>query len=287
MTVVGEKLRRERVRQGIGLADLAHDTRINLKYLEAIESGDSSRIPGGFFYRSFVRQYALALSMDPGELESDLERNREAEAAILSAALAAAQFPIKQPDPMITAANHRPASGRTWTYVLLLVGVAAGCSMFYSWWRQIETGASTAIARPAARVPDAKAEAVPARNQPVSRPISNPDAGVAARTEPAATMPVAVPEPGDKVVIELSVREATWLSISSDGKTVFSGMLEPSQTKVLGGKSRTLLRVGNAGALEITWNGKPIPPIGGRGQVKNVVFTPENYRILSQAGGSL
>jgi hypothetical protein len=40
------------------------------------------------------------------------------------------------------------------------------------------------------------------------------------------------------------------------------------------------MRVGNAGGLEVRWNGKPIGPIGPRGQVRVVLFTPENFQIL-------
>ena len=83
------------------------------------------------------------------------------------------------------------------------------------------------------------------------------------------------------VVLNLSATEKTWLSITSDGKQIFSGVLEPSQTKTLTGLDAAKLKVGNAGGLEVRWNGKPIGPIGPRGQVRVVLFTPENFQILS------
>jgi cytoskeletal protein RodZ len=278
MTSVGEKLRSERIRQGIDLAVLARDTRINLKYLQAIESGDPSKIPGGFFYRSFVRQYALALAMDPAELESELERAREAEMPLLSAALESAQFQPRTPDPIVVATNRRVAGRRLMAYVAMLVGVVAGCSAFYSWWRGLEAkDLLTTSPQPQVQAQSAS----PAPSEAVSTPAP---ARTAPDSNPTAIVPVAAPGPDDKVVVALSVREATWLSITSDGKQIFSGILEPSQTRVLGGKTRAFVRVGNAGGLEIIWNGKPIGPIGERGQVRNVLFTPENYQILSTAG---
>lgn len=276
MTSVGDQLRRERIRQGIDLASLARDTRINQKYLEAIEAGDPAPLPGGFFYRSFVRQYALALGMDAHELEAELDRVREAEAPVLSAALQDAKFPLKAPDPIVTATNRRLASGRTWGYVLLLVGVLAGCSAIYSWWHRLESPEPKVTAavesKPAAAV-------VPAASPAASSPA------------PAAPAPAPATEPAsaadsDKVVLSVTVKEKTWLSITSDGRPIFSGILEPSETKVLGGKERARIRVGNAGGLEITWNGKQIGPIGSRGQVRTVLFTPENFQILP-VGGSL
>ena len=82
------------------------------------------------------------------------------------------------------------------------------------------------------------------------------------------------------VVLNLSATEKTWLSITSDGKPIFSGILQPSQTKTLTGMDVAKMKVGNAGGLEVRWNGKPIGPIGPRGQVRIVLFTPENFQIL-------
>jgi len=83
------------------------------------------------------------------------------------------------------------------------------------------------------------------------------------------------------VVLNLSATEKTWLSITtSDGKRIFSGILEPSQTKTLTAPEDAKMKVGNAGGLEVLWNGKPIGPIGPRGQVRVVLFTPDNFQIL-------
>jgi hypothetical protein len=84
-----------------------------------------------------------------------------------------------------------------------------------------------------------------------------------------------------RVVLSLSATEKTWLSITSNGKKIFSGILEPSQSKTLTGAEDATLKVGNAGGIEVLWNGKSIGPIGPRGQVRTVQFTPEKFRILS------
>ena len=40
------------------------------------------------------------------------------------------------------------------------------------------------------------------------------------------------------------------------------------------------MTVGNAGGIEVRLNGKPIGPIGKSGQVRTVVFTPDNFEVL-------
>jgi len=64
MLSVGEKLQRARLDRGLDLASVASLTKINPKYLQAIEADDRASLPSAFFYKSFVHQYASLLSLD-------------------------------------------------------------------------------------------------------------------------------------------------------------------------------------------------------------------------------
>src|SRR5712671_7048455 len=61
---IGEKLRLARETRGIALRDISEQTRISMRYLEAIEADDYRRLPGGIFNRSFVRAYAKHIGFD-------------------------------------------------------------------------------------------------------------------------------------------------------------------------------------------------------------------------------
>src|SRR5574340_59320 len=74
MESVGETLRRERLRQNLDLQQVARETKINQKFLEAIESDNYDKLPGGVFAKSFVRQYARLLNLDDDELAADVQR---------------------------------------------------------------------------------------------------------------------------------------------------------------------------------------------------------------------
>jgi hypothetical protein len=99
-----------------------------------------------------------------------------------------------------------------------------------------------------------------------------------AASEPPASEPA---PPGYKVMLDLLAHEATWVSVSSDGKPVFSGILQPNQSKTVGGKETAKMRVGNAAGIEVRLNGKLLGPLGARGQVLIVLFTPDNFQIFS------
>src|SRR5678815_5701857 len=64
---IGEQLRLAREERGIPLREISDETRISIRYLEAIESGDFKRLPGGIFNRSFVRAYARCIGYDEKE----------------------------------------------------------------------------------------------------------------------------------------------------------------------------------------------------------------------------
>jgi cytoskeletal protein RodZ len=61
---IGEQLRLAREERGIPLREISDQTRIAVRYLEAIESNDYKRLPGGIFNRSFVRAYAKYIGFD-------------------------------------------------------------------------------------------------------------------------------------------------------------------------------------------------------------------------------
>jgi cytoskeletal protein RodZ len=71
---IGEKLRLAREAQGIALRDISEQTRISMRYLEAIEGDDYHRLPGGIFNRSFIRAYAKFIGYDENDAIEDYAR---------------------------------------------------------------------------------------------------------------------------------------------------------------------------------------------------------------------
>src|SRR5579883_3499609 len=72
MNSVGAVLKTERERQGRDLAEIAGELCITQRYLRAIEQDDLKSLPGTFFYKSFVRQYAASLGVDESLLQPEI-----------------------------------------------------------------------------------------------------------------------------------------------------------------------------------------------------------------------
>lgn len=65
MSSFGETLRRERELRQITLREISEATKINLRYLDALERDDFRHLPGGVFNKGFVRAYAQFIGVDP------------------------------------------------------------------------------------------------------------------------------------------------------------------------------------------------------------------------------
>jgi hypothetical protein len=158
--------------------------------------------------------------------------------------------------------RHIPDISMGWS-VAGLVLVLVVCSGVYAWWKRAPEAPAAAVAI-----------AVAQRTTPVamvSSPLPSmlPEAQTAVQTAEASG-----------VVLKLSATERTWLSISSDGKEIFAGTLQPSESKTLTGLDRATMKVGNAGGIEVLWNGKVISPLGTRGQVLTIKITPQDFEIV-------
>ncbi len=262
MSSVGKVLQGARLEQRLDLPTVSARTKISVRYLEAIESDDRRSLPSGFFYKSFVDQYARFLGLDTPGINSEVDRLLSADAPLPLPGYES--HVARKVPPMIP--TPRFAGGRAWLSLAALIMVVVGCSGIYAWWHQGKFGAFRSAL------------------EKVGRSASPAAVSVASTQKVAPPQETASPESaGYKVLLNLMAREETWLSISSEGKRLFSGVLAPNQSKTVEGKESATMKVGNAAGLEVRLNGKLLGPLGARGQVLVVVFTPDKFQIVPPA----
>src|SRR5690242_6231253 len=76
----GDRLRAAREAQGLNLADIAARTRVPIRHLEAIESGDYSEMPTPTYAIGFAKAYARAVGEDEVGIARDV-RGKTAESS--------------------------------------------------------------------------------------------------------------------------------------------------------------------------------------------------------------
>lgn len=78
---IGARLKEAREEKGISLDSLQETTKIQKRYLQAIEEENFNILPGKFYARAFIKEYALAVNINVDELfeeyEDDLPKPEE------------------------------------------------------------------------------------------------------------------------------------------------------------------------------------------------------------------
>ncbi|MEC4585651.1 RodZ domain-containing protein [Bacillus safensis] len=75
MTELGKRLVEAREEKGMSLEDLMAVTKIQKRYLLAIEQGNYDIIPGKFYVRAFIKQYAEAVGLNPEQLFEEFRKD--------------------------------------------------------------------------------------------------------------------------------------------------------------------------------------------------------------------
>jgi hypothetical protein len=198
--------------------------------------------------------------------------------------------------------EHRHAVPSWMRAGLLLVALMLACSGIYWWWQRprhssvaLETPPVNRVvpplpvATPAPPPPSAKATVPPPADAaavlpPTPAPVSaNPATPATATPAPPVagdTVRVIPPNPNASVRISISAPdEAVWMGAYVDGKYLCSGTLQPHESRNIDVDGTLSLRLGNAGGAVITQNGKPVGPVGPKGQVRTVQFTSGGFQI--------
>lgn len=83
------------------------------------------------------------------------------------------------------------------------------------------------------------------------------------------------PKTYDGVEVTATFTADCWLEVKADGKTVYEGTLKKGDSQTWKGTDKVTVRVGDAGAVSFSVNGKDLGTAGKTGQVANKTFTKD------------
>jgi cytoskeletal protein RodZ len=249
---VGEVLRNEREKKGLSVKEIEIATSIRSLYITAIEEGNYSIIPGEVYLKGFIRNYSNYLGLDGQEI-MDLYRQNQLPVAPVNETITPKK---KEPPSEQEQPTKRNTNGIKWmTVSLLFICVAGG-----AWWlldssKSIEEPKITKQVQPAPKTP---AEPTPEK--------------VPAPTTPS--MP-SVPVQSKPVVITAKYTEQCWTSVTADNKNIFEGIPKEGDTITWEAEQNVTIKAGNAGGVDITYNGQPAGKLGANGEVVVKTFLPK------------
>lgn len=252
MAVLGDRFRAAREARGLSLSDVSEQVRIRSLYLAAIEEENWKAIGAAVYVRGFLRTYARFLGLDPEEVVVTF--NQQVQPGGVGP-----EEPAARP--------RRERSSRPGAVLLWVAGVVAVLLVALVAYNALTMRREVAVLAVASGVPSAAAsEASPTPPAAVSGASATPAAG----SSPAGSPSPDANLPAQTLALVLSA--PSWLRVTVDGNVSIEGTFPAGTTKTFHGKS-ALVRVGNAGGVEIYVNGKDVGKLGKTGDVAERAFT--------------
>ncbi len=288
MAAFGDRLRREREMRGITLDEITESTKISRRHLEALESEHFDQLPGGVFNKGFVRAYARFLGIDEDQAVADYSaaNNEQPEPEN--------KFPLEIHEEPKRQLNPR----RSKIPLVFAVAALAGVLVGYGFWTKSKPHGSAAVEtqppastvnEPMAPAPQAvggsssesvKTSAQSAPSKPATKPVPQETEAVQASSThtSTATADVSADPPPSSVekqnafFVQVKAKEDSWVSIVADGKSVMQRVLAADKQKKIKAGKTLILRTGNAGGIEVSFNGRPLGALGNENEPRTLTF---------------
>lgn len=267
--MVGEVLRAERERLQLTIHDIEEATSIRALYIESIENGNYDKLPGDVYTKGFIKNYATFLNLDAESLVKQFveERTPEPTAEEITAddknnankkVEKTQEIPTEKIDPPKLRRRHsRSDSGVSSgliAAVVLIAAIAGGAWYFF-------TSSDGEIA---------DGDNKPKIEEPVKEEGILPPGQVVEEQKPNAVAAASNNQSG--VNIQARFTGDCWTEVTVDGVIVYEDVVSAGQTLSWSGKNNVVVRVGNAGAVDITENGKNVGQLGAIGEVTERTF---------------
>ncbi len=268
MGAFGDRLRREREMRGITLEEITESTKISRRHLEALEGEHFDQLPGGVFNKGFVRAYARFLGIDGDQAVADYATasNEQPESED--------KFPLEIHEQPNRDLNPRSSHLPLVFAIAALVGVLVG----YMFWAKSRPHTNESAAGSAQPAPTAAATTAPPVNVPVQAPAPQREPSASETTaasspsQPAQAAPEKPVKPEKVFVVQVKAKEDSWVSIVADGKSVMERVLTADKKKKIKAGKTLILRTGNAGGIEVTFNGVSLGSLGNENEPRTLTF---------------
>jgi cytoskeletal protein RodZ len=245
---LGSLISKARKDAGLSIDDLSAATNVRGTLLREMEADNFSQCGGETYARGHLRNIAIKLNVDP---------------QIFLTAFEDEQMHVDRTMQDLFVENNmmrEPKEDRKVSWkVLATISVA---SLFVAGLAQIIVSDNS--------TPD-----IPVAVEETATPTESPEATPApTSTEEVTPTEEATVSTGQGVEVVINaVRAKSWLFVSdSSGRVLFSGQIARGVTKTFSSDLTLNLKIGNAGGVDLSVNGKKIDSVGADGQVVSVSY---------------
>ncbi|MGH9715490.1 MAG: RodZ domain-containing protein [Candidatus Acidiferrales bacterium] len=249
-TAFGEHLKREREMRGVSLEEIAAATRINTRFLEAIENERWDLLPGGVFNRGFIRSIARYLGMDEDTLVAEYDLGAQSNG---------------HGNAHSTASITAQSMGRDWrpaavAIAILILLIGTGIFAYVHYGKRISGGIHQGAAAIASQVH---------RFQGTGHGSSHPaDSHANSASVYSNSATASAP-----LTLQLEAGKPANVKVVADGSVVFQGPVKVNDVKKFQAHNEFQVTSSESSALLLELDGQTVPPIGTPGQPGSVTLT--------------
>jgi cytoskeleton protein RodZ len=250
-------LKAVREARGLSMRAIFETTRVGLVNLMAVENGDYHRLPPPVYARDFIRKYARAIGIDETPLLDRYEKHLES---------------LNPPQEGTEIRKPWPEADRRYRFLFMSLAAVIVAGILVSALFLYDQAGKPPSPAPAVESPSA--QVMPA--DPTAAVPDAPSLATAAESTPAPTtapaektiLPPAATEKMYPLIVE--AQESTWIRITADRNPPYEVLLKPGDRIERMASDFFQLDIGNAGGINLTFQGKPLGSPGKKGQVMHM-----------------
>lgn len=255
MQTVGKLLREERERKGLTLKDVETATNIRSLYLNAIEEGTYSVLPGEAYVKGFIRNYANALGLNGSEYVELYRKGQEPTPSVTPVeSIMVKEATVYSAPPTTT---EPVTSGETKSSKGIIVACVVLVFAGGIWWLMSD---------------GLKDSPAPQNKTPIQTQQQPVPSGLSQQQQPPSPV-IPIKPVGKPVIVAAKFINRSWVQVTADEKQVYEGIPQIGEAMTWQADRKITVKVGNAGAVDITYNGQSIGKLGDNGEVVLKTFT--------------
>ncbi len=256
MASLGQELKRERELRGISLQEIADTTKINIRFLRALEEDHLDMLPEKFFTKGIIRTYAKHLGLDEEnvlnlyieslQMQQDYKMPGEEERE---------QNEVLQSSPKV--------KKKIWLFFWVFTFILALCITMIFILKKDK------VLLPENNIPSAaqKIQGEPKQDPQLESLVKPSEIQYKTKEIP------------DGLDLEIRVEQETWIEIYADQELQYSGIKPPGIVLQFRAKQEFLINLGNTGGITYTINGQKGKKLGEPGAVrKDILINLDNYQ---------
>lgn len=288
----GQELKEAREKEGLSLQQVAAKTRIDIKFLEAMEEGNFAFLPD-LYVKAFIKNYASNVGIDedtavkkyesakagrefqknasePSKIineekqENDnqekAEENKASEKRYVTPPVAR---PYEQ-DLSSLSSSQSPAEGKQKVLIAAsVIGALVFLGLIYLIFFRSDNG-------------------IIVEEKPIEEVIEDAEQRYEENVESADTLAQFTEKAfGDSLSLTISTRDTSWVKIFIDDKISEEFILFPNSKKTISASNNYKITFGKSSAVNLLLNGKAISFTGRGTPVAHVMITKEGLQYLN------